>query len=123
MDLELIGRYFGKEKLLDELERQIPNIRDAFESAEKYDEWTKSDPEKEQMERYIEIARYTFNSINDELPRLIGILIADLIEAKGVKYKSREAVENFNLALENVIPLDSQDLLSTFLADVSNIKV
>ena len=62
-----------------------------------------------------EIMENTMYAVNDELAKAVRDLVIDLVEAKGGKRKSREALNWFIERFEDNILPDERDMLSEFM--------
>lgn len=93
----------------NKLAKALLEKHDEFERAEfeKHDEFKRAEFERAENADVLD----QLNSCLDEMNGMLRILVNDLIEAKGIKRKSQEAIQRFKEQCENM-PSDYLETLS-----------
>ena len=123
MDYNLLEAYAkeGIESVIDNLEdRELARILQTALEAERENVEDEIRESYKSVEYQNEVYSNTLFYINNDMTRSFKAMVESLIEAKGGKRKSKEAIHQFYLEIENQCMLDSQDCIDGFMAEVEN---
>lgn len=76
----------------------------------------------EQLQDQNEILNNMIDWMNGDIGAFIATLIEDVIEAKGVKYKIRDAFNYFNRCCENDISNDAAEMFADVLEKINKVQ-
>ena len=125
MDYNLLEAYAneGIESVIDNLEdRELARILQTALEAEVKNVEDEIRESYKSVEYQNEVYSNTLFYINNDMTRSFKAMVESLIEAKGGKRKSKEAIHQFYLEIENQCMLDSQDCIDGFMAEVENMS-
>lgn len=126
MDYNLLESYAkeGIEFVIDNLEdRELARILQSALEAERKNVEDEIRESYKSVEYQNEVYSNTLFYINNDMARSFKAMVKNLIEAKGGKRKSKEAIHQFYLEIENQCMLDSQDCIDGFIAEVENMSL
>lgn len=126
MDYNLLEAYahHGVQDVIDNLEdRELARILQLALEAERKNVEDEIRAGYKSVEYQNEVYSNTLFYINNYMTRSFKTMVKDLIEAKGGKRKSKEAIHQFYLEIENQCMLDSQDCIDGFMAEVENMSL
>lgn len=126
MDYNLLESYAkeGIESVIDNLEdRELARILQTALEAERKNVEDEIRESYKSIEYQNEVYSNTLFYINNDMTRSFKAMVESLIEAKGGKRKSKEAIHQFYLEIENQCMHDSQDCIDGFIAEVENMSL
>ena len=126
MDYNLLEAYahHGVQAVIDNLEdRELARILQTALEVERHNLEDEIREGYKSVEYQNEVYSSTLFYINNDMTRSFKALVKDLIDAKGVKRKSKEAIHQFYLEIENQCMLDSQDCIDGFMVAVENMSL
>ena len=126
MDYNLLEAYahHGVQAVIDNLEdRELARILQTALEVERHNLEDEIREGYKSVEYQNEVYSNTLFYINNDMTRSFKALVKDLIDAKGVKRKSKEAIHQFYLEIENQCMLDSQDCIDGFMVAVENMSL
>ena len=126
MDYNLLEAYahHGVQDVIDNLEdRELARILQTALKAERSNLEDEIRESYKSVEYQNEVYSNTLFYINNDMTRSFKTMVKDLIEAKGGKRKSKEAIHQFYLEIEDQCMLDSQDCIDGFMAEVENMSL
>ena len=126
MDYNLLEAYahHGVQAVIDNLEdRELARILQTALEVERHNLEDEIREGYKSVEYQNEVYSNTLFYINNDMTRSFKALVKDLIDAKGVKRKSKEAIHQFYLEIENQCMLDSQDCIDGFMVAVESMSL
>ena len=126
MDYNLLEAYahHGVQDVIDNLEdRELARILQTALKAERSNLEDEIRESYKSVEYQNEVYSNTLFYINNDMTRSFKTMVKDLIEANGGKRKSKEAIHQFYLEIEDQCMLDSQDCIDGFMAEVENMSL
>lgn len=126
MDYNLLEAYahHGVQAVIDNLEdRELARILQTALKAERSNLEDEIRESYKSVEYQNEVYSNTLFYINNDMTQSFKTMVKDLIEAKGGKRKSKEAIHQFYLEIEDQCMLDSQDCIDGFIAEVENMSL
>nr|DAX97181.1 MAG TPA: hypothetical protein [Caudoviricetes sp.] len=126
MDYNLLEAYahHGVQAVIDNLEdRELARILQTALKAERRNLEDEIRESYKSVEYQNEVYSNTLFYINNDMTRSFKALVKGLIEAKGGKRKSKEAIHQFYLEIEDQCMLDSQDCIDGFMSEVENMSL
>ena len=126
MDYNLLEAYAkdGIESVIDNLEdRELARILQYALEVERKNVEDEIRAGYKSVEYQNEVYSNTLFYINNDMTQSFKAMVKGLIEAKGGKRKSKEAIHQFYLEIEDQCMLDSQDCIDGFMAEVENMTI
>lgn len=126
MDYNLLEAYanHGVQAVIDNLEdRELARILQTALEVERINVEDEIRESYKSVEYQNEVYSNTLFYINNDMTRSFKAMVKGLIEAKGGKRKSKEAIHQFYLEIEKQCMLDSQDCIDGFMVTIENMSL